>query len=152
MAKHNVSESALLTGKSKRTVQRYTRSGQLSSTKDKNGYPLIDTAELIRVFGELSRHDEVEKSAFGATQTTTDISEIISKAIVEAQQPLLDKISELTEKVTNLTNRLDKPKYTLDELLAKCEQPEEKPSEPSTFQEKETPTTNYLDDIPTFGR
>lgn len=55
MAIHNVTDSALLVKKSRKTIQRYIANGKLTVTRDKLGNPQIDTAELIRVFGKLSQ-------------------------------------------------------------------------------------------------
>ena len=55
IATHNVTDSALLVKKSRRTIQRYIANGKLSVTRDRLGNPQIDTAELLRVFGALSK-------------------------------------------------------------------------------------------------
>ncbi len=43
-----------LTGKSKRTIQRYMANGKLSYSTNSLGHKEIDVSELMRVFGELS--------------------------------------------------------------------------------------------------
>ena len=55
MAIHNITDSALLVNKSRRTIQRYIANGKLTMVADALGNPKIDTAELIRVFGALSK-------------------------------------------------------------------------------------------------
>ncbi|WP_019026530.1 hypothetical protein [Colwellia piezophila] len=55
MAIHNITDSALLVKKSRRTIQRYIASGKLIMVADTLGKPKIDTTELIRVFGSLSK-------------------------------------------------------------------------------------------------
>ena len=55
MAIHNITDSALLVKKSRRTIQRYIANGKLTMVSDTLGKPQIDTTELIRVFGTLSK-------------------------------------------------------------------------------------------------
>lgn len=55
MAIHNITDSALLVKKSRRTIQRYIANGKLTMVRDTLGKPQIDTTELIRVFGSLSK-------------------------------------------------------------------------------------------------
>ena len=55
MAIHNITDSALLVKKSRRTIQRYIASGKLTMVSNSLGKPQIDTSELIRVFGVLSK-------------------------------------------------------------------------------------------------
>jgi hypothetical protein len=64
MAIHNVTDSALLVLKSRKTIQRYIANGKLTVTRDDLGNPQIDTTELLRVFGKLSQQnndDRVDK-------------------------------------------------------------------------------------------
>lgn len=51
MAKVGAQRAAVLTGKSKSTVQRAMNSGKLSYELDQNGRRVIDVSELERVFG-----------------------------------------------------------------------------------------------------
>jgi len=55
MASHNITDSALLVKKSRRTIQRYIGDGKLLMVRDALGKPKIETTELIRVFGTLSK-------------------------------------------------------------------------------------------------
>lgn len=54
MAKHSISEAARLTGKSRSTIHRHIKSGKLAKEPGAEGTPVIDTAELHRVYGDLS--------------------------------------------------------------------------------------------------
>jgi 2',3'-cyclic-nucleotide 2'-phosphodiesterase (5'-nucleotidase family) len=72
MAKVTVTEAARLAGIARQHLYRaYINTGKLSIDKDFNGRPVVDTSELLRVFGELKvslddderRHEEtVEKT------------------------------------------------------------------------------------------
>lgn len=55
MAIVSISEAARLTGKSRKTIQRYVADGRISLSQRDAGRSGIDTSELIRVFGELSQ-------------------------------------------------------------------------------------------------
>ena len=54
MALLSISASARASGKDRNTIKRYLKNGRLSSTKDASGNPVIDTTELMRVFGPLA--------------------------------------------------------------------------------------------------
>lgn len=63
MALVSISEAARLTKRSRTTIYRYRDEGKISVTADYQGNPLIDTSELLRVFGEMElnsmeQHDE----------------------------------------------------------------------------------------------
>lgn len=143
MACHTITESAKLTNKSRRTIQRYVKSGKLSVKNNQLGYPVIDTSELIRIFGSLSHLEPDDLSRPVAVTDYEKISELISNAIIESNKPLLKKIGNLTEQLQFLTNRLEKPLEKEDEV---------KIVEEVSVHEQGIPPVNYLDDIPTFGK
>ena len=68
MANLTVSEAARLVGKNRSTIQRYIQSGKLSASKDNNGVCVIDTAELVRVFGEFSASEADNNAKMEAEQ------------------------------------------------------------------------------------
>lgn len=55
MAVVSISEAARLTGKSRKTIQRYVADGRISMSQHVAGSKGIDIVELVRVFGELSQ-------------------------------------------------------------------------------------------------
>jgi hypothetical protein len=55
MAIVSISEAARLTGKSRKTIQRYVADGRISMSQQVSGDKGIDISELVRVFGELSQ-------------------------------------------------------------------------------------------------
>lgn len=55
MAQVSISEAARLTGKSRRTIQRYVATGKLSLSHSDITEKNIDISELIRVFGEINK-------------------------------------------------------------------------------------------------
>lgn len=54
MAIVSISEAARLTGKSRKTIQRYVADGRLSLSQLDAGNKGLDISELVRVFGQLS--------------------------------------------------------------------------------------------------
>lgn len=57
MALVGATEASQLAGTSRTNLYRLMKSGKLSFTLDANGERRIDTAELMRVFGQLSQGD-----------------------------------------------------------------------------------------------
>lgn len=102
---HTLTESAKLAGVSRRTIQRYVKSGKLSSRSDHRGNPTIETSELLRVFGELSHSVTPENNKMSHIVTPT--AEAIREAVEEAQKPLLAQIEQLREEIYSLNNRLE---------------------------------------------
>jgi hypothetical protein len=141
-----------ITGKNKRTIQRSVSNGKLSYATqivDGKEVKLFNKAELIALHGQVSPVSPIPAPLTSVTHEALadyeTIAEIISKAIVEAQQPLLDRISALTAQVEDLTHRLDKPKPEPEKV------PERVIEKPDFLKEETKGSTSYLDDIPTFG-
>ena len=97
MAIHNITDSALLVKKSRRTIQRYIASGKLTMVHDALGNPQIDTTELKRVFGALSKVSQkriAKKSQNVAAKlsrrkntinlTPDELEDIITRAVEKA--------------------------------------------------------------------
>ena len=56
MAQLSISAAARAVGKDRGTLHRYIKSGKLSVTKNAAGNTVVETAELLRVFGPLQGH------------------------------------------------------------------------------------------------
>ena len=67
MAKHTIADSTRLTGKGRDALYRRIKKGILSAEKDRDGNTVIDTSELVRVFGELRAETEKSDSRSDAT-------------------------------------------------------------------------------------
>jgi len=119
MATHNITDSALLVKKSRRTIQRYIASGKLAMASNTLGKPQIDTTELIRVFGALSKVSQkviAKKSQAVAAKsfkknksinlTPDELEDIITRAVEKALSkaiPLLvehEKTALIAESIT----------------------------------------------------
>ncbi len=100
MAKVNLSKAAKLVNKNRTTIWRHIKSGRLSSEKDRDGMPMVDTSELLRVYGELYE-DATPKTERKQHQATLEHSELLS--IIEQ---LRDEQREMRKQIENLSNRL----------------------------------------------
>lgn len=87
MAKHTISEAAKLTGKARSTLHRHLKDGKISKEIDADGQPVIDTAELVRVYGPLQAQDSSDTVAIGQHATPIQDSPLQAKieAMMEAQ-------------------------------------------------------------------
>jgi 2',3'-cyclic-nucleotide 2'-phosphodiesterase (5'-nucleotidase family) len=72
MAKVTVTEAARLAGIARQHLYRaYINTGKISIDKDLNGRPMVDTSELLRVFGDLKvSHDDDGRRHFKIADTT----------------------------------------------------------------------------------
>ena len=122
MAIHNITDSALLVKKSRRTIQRYIANGKLTMVSDPLGKPQIDTTELIRVFGALSKVSQKKlnkksqnvagkwsKKKASINLTPDELEDIITRAVEKALSkaiPLLieqKKTAPIAEPMTSIT-------------------------------------------------
>lgn len=93
MALVSISEAARLTGKSRRTIQRYVATGKLSMSQSDATGKSIDTSELIRVFGTIKQVD-VTASATDEDVTMSQ-SDTLNNDKKELENQLLQQQVEL---------------------------------------------------------
>ena len=87
MPKINISQAAKMTGKTRTTIYKKIKSGELSAELGRDGNRLIDTAELLRVFGELVTPDTVSMDVHDTPQVTPLLERQIS--LLEAENKRL---------------------------------------------------------------
>ena len=104
MAVHTIKEAVTLTGKSRKTIYARMNAGQLSYTTGTDQRRMIDTCELIRVFGELSpiTHQET----LPITQVETGNNEVVTL---------------LKKQIAMLEHQLGRAEGTIDQLNAGLE-------------------------------
>lgn len=85
MAQLSVSAAARAVGKDRGTIHRYIKSGKLSVSKNTMGHTVVETAELLRVFGVL-QGDGVAAVAQHAAKTAENSS---VQQVLEATLELL---------------------------------------------------------------
>lgn len=81
MPKINISQAAKMTGKTRTTIYKKIKSGELSAELGSDGNRLIDTAELLRVFGELVTPDTVSIDVYGIQQETPRVTPLLERQI-----------------------------------------------------------------------
>jgi len=97
MAQVSISEAAKLTGKSRRTIQRYLATGKMSLSRNDVTEKTIDISELIRVFGEIKKENVApENVTMSHHDTNSDDKkkleyELLKKEIEFLKQRLEDK-------------------------------------------------------------
>lgn len=131
-----------LTGKSKRTIQRYMASGKLSYTTNLNGHKSVDVSELLRVFGELSPLNDEEVRPDDTPNITNDrIDKLL--AAVERLEGIVDKQSE---QIASLLQLEHKP--TIEPEAVKPKKAKAAPLEPAIAPKaKLAKVFDYTDDI-----
>ena len=122
MALLPVSKAADLVGLSRKTMYAHVRSGKVSASKDSKGVLLIDTSELIRVFGVLRQ----EKDSEGNNARQVESSDF-NQSMLDKMEQMTRQIESLTEKVMELQKQLalpapeEKKKGFLNWLFGKIE-------------------------------
>ena len=138
MAKHNVTDSALLVNRSRKTIQRYIATSKLKVTRDDLGNPQIDTDELIRVFGKLSpvSQDRTTKMSQNvAPKNDARIDELL--LAVEHLKGLINKQSE------QIASLLQVERKPVHDIQSTKDQPKtSNPSNTSPKPNKNTPSAN----------
>ena len=102
----NISQACKLAGIS-RTVfyENYIKKGKVSTTRDARNRPMVDTTEILRVFGELQK----------VTDLTDKIEQIVAQADTKTEHPEqyhtqpnhTAQIAQLQAEVTQLKERLN---------------------------------------------
>ena len=111
MASHSVTEAAKLAGVTRRTIYRHIKAGKLSASVTGGDNTVIETSELLRVYGVLSQ-PEPEVVSTGSHEKQP---EYVTLLLAEMSQ-LQAQISALTSKVDELQGQLALPSPEKREL------------------------------------
>lgn len=111
MASHSVTEAAKLAGVTRRTIYRHIKAGRLSASVTGSDNTVIETSELLRVYGALSQ-PEPEHVSTGSHENQP---EYVTLLLAEMSQ-LREQISSLTSKVDELQGQLALPSPEKPEL------------------------------------
>ncbi|EHH6314811.1 TPA: DNA-binding protein [Citrobacter freundii] len=104
MASHSVTEAAKLAGVTRRTIYRHIKAGKLSASVTDGDNTVIETSELLRVYGALSQPQPEQVS----TGSHENQPEYVTLLLAELSQ-LREQISSLTSKVDELQGQLALP-------------------------------------------
>ena len=104
MASHSVTEAAKLAGVTRRTIYRHIKAGKLSASVTDGDNTVIETSELLRVYGALSQPQPEQVS----TGSHENQPEYVTLLLAELSQ-LREQISSLASKVDELQGQLALP-------------------------------------------
>lgn len=122
MAKVGAQRAAVLTGKSKSTIQRAMNSGKLSFELDQNKRRVIDVSELERVFGikqqSLQQPAEATVSAKPAISSASDIEAAVEQERMKMQIKMLEQqLSTAEDRIEDLADQRDKWEKQASQVL-----------------------------------
>jgi septal ring factor EnvC (AmiA/AmiB activator) len=83
MPKVSIAEAARLTGKTRRTIDRHLKDGNISSETDSDGVRRIDVSELIRYYRILPGRPSEENVSLGLHESETELERIRRELAVE---------------------------------------------------------------------
>lgn len=89
MAQLTVSAAARAVGKDRGTIHRYIKTGKLSVAKDTSGHTVVETAELLRVFGMLQGDGEKSSRKHVAQPVVAAVENSSVQHILESTLELL---------------------------------------------------------------
>lgn len=105
MAKVSISEAARLTGKSRTTLHRLIKTGELSTCHGERNARMLDTSELLRVFGSLA--------GTGAVQ---DVEQVDEQSVTASQTENEQVIRSLKQEVEHLRTLVSAQGSHIDSL------------------------------------
>ncbi len=120
MAKVGAQRAAVLTGKSKSTVQRAMNSGKLSYELDQNNRRVIDVSELERVFGiqQQSLKEPAAQNQAEVEVSNRDIEAAVEKERLIMQIKMLEmQLSTAEERIDDLCDQRDKWEKQASQVL-----------------------------------
>ena len=129
----SITEAARLTGKSRRTIQRYVATGKLSMSQSDATGKSIDTSELIRVFGDSLKTDIDDDTPSNVTMsrsvTTKNDAPDIEKELLKQELALLKE--RLKDKDAHIDS-LQKAMLLIELKLPKDTEPASEPQPETT--------------------
>ena len=99
MAKVLVTQAAQLVGKSRKSLYRHIKQGKLSVSQNEEGVSLIETSELIRVYGSLR---QVETGDKPKSAPQRDSKRDTFESLISELKLLRQEVSSLREELANV--------------------------------------------------
>lgn len=120
----SVSEAIKFTGVSRATMYRYLDEGKISFAVDGRGKKTIDTAELVRVFGDSANRPE--KISKDSIEQSVQIQAVLMK---QENQYLRETLERLQRDLQEAKDRATKAEERLDAVLLRLQAPEQQQSD-----------------------
>lgn len=105
MAKVSISEAARLTGKSRTTLHRLIKTGDLSTCAGVRNAKMVDISELIRVFGDISKPVQEQPS-----------EQVPEQRVTVLPTPSEQMVSSLKQEVEHLRTLVSAQESHIDSL------------------------------------
>lgn len=112
MAKVSISEAARLTGKSRTTLHRLIKTGELSTCHGVRNTRMLDTSELLRVFGSLAGPEAVQGVEQVGEQSVT-VSQTENEQVIRS---LKQEVEHLRTLVSAQGSHIDSLKQAMQLL------------------------------------
>ena len=110
---HTIQEAMKLTGVSRRTLYNHSDAGRVSYSVGHDGRRYFETAELERVYGQLTTvaHSDTQQSAqsFTPAPEASELAKLIEDAVQRATAPLVAEIAELRATLMRIEHKPDAP-------------------------------------------
>lgn len=136
MALLNISQAAKAAGKDRNTIKRYMRDGRLSSSKDGCDKVVIDSAELVRVFGALVSDGSTDAPDKTSTESpeNNSIHQLTIETLVQQLEAAQQRETAALEREEWLKRQLEEEKERSRELERRMLPPgEDTPSKKPGF-------------------
>ncbi len=135
MALLNISQAAKAAGKDRNTIKRYMRDGRLSSSKNISGNVMIDTSELVRVFGALESDGATGAPATALAQSSENASlhHLTVETLIQQLKAAEDREKAALEREEWLKRQLEEEKERSRELERRMLPPGEAPDAKKGF-------------------
>tara|TARA_B100001989_G_C24532147_1_gene462235 strand:+ start:25 stop:657 length:633 start_codon:yes stop_codon:yes gene_type:complete len=121
MAKVGAQRAAVLTGKSKSTIQRAMNSGKISYELDQNGRRIIDVSEIERVYGikkQVEASITVKEKKPITTQQSVSVEALVEKERMSMRIKMLEQqLSTANEHIDDLKTQRDKWQKQASQML-----------------------------------
>ena len=141
MSKVSISEAARLTGKPRSTLHRHIGNGTLSKESDGQGKPVVDIAELERVYGPLLQADMKQNGAtlHSATPETVATNRVEIEGLQRENGLLRDQLEDVKRERTKWQEEADSWRKQATALLTDQRQRAEQPAPPPEPQPQPKP-------------
>lgn len=132
MALLSISAAARATGKDRTTLHRKLKTGELSATAGPNGAKLIDTSELVRVFGPLHATGDATPAATGSAPQAAPQAPTAPDSTAAALVELLrGQLVQSADRERWLREQLEAEQHARRELETRLLPPPAKEPEPA---------------------